>query len=148
MSKVTFFDQACNQVEGFAAMGEHFMRQLGNERSMPGLNSKCQKVVWLQRKKRCTVLKICCSLISFNHFQWVHHQISNSLPNPEKLIPHYTNVSYSFFRFSSPCPTTGGTVSTTCPALRDIPAGAEKRCLIITGRFLFIIYQQTKFYNR
>ena len=38
MSKVTFFDQACNQVEGFAAMGEHFIRQLGNRRGMSGLN--------------------------------------------------------------------------------------------------------------
>ncbi len=28
MSKVTIFDQACNKIEGFVAMGEHFMRQL------------------------------------------------------------------------------------------------------------------------
>ena len=28
MNKVTIFKQACNKVEGFAAMGEHFMRQL------------------------------------------------------------------------------------------------------------------------
>jgi len=28
MNKVTIFKQACNQVEGFAVMGEHFMRQL------------------------------------------------------------------------------------------------------------------------
>ena len=28
MSKVTIFQQACNKVEGFGSMGEHFMRQL------------------------------------------------------------------------------------------------------------------------
>jgi len=28
MSKITIFQQACNRVEGFSAMGEHFMRQL------------------------------------------------------------------------------------------------------------------------
>ncbi len=28
MSKTTIFNQACNNVEGFAGMGEHFMRQL------------------------------------------------------------------------------------------------------------------------
>jgi site-specific recombinase XerD len=36
MSKTTIFNQACNNVEGFAGMGEHFMRQLvinGNSKS-------------------------------------------------------------------------------------------------------------------
>jgi hypothetical protein len=28
MSKITFFQQACNQIEGFSSMSEHFMRQL------------------------------------------------------------------------------------------------------------------------
>ena len=50
MNKVTIFEQACNQVEGFEAMGEYFIRQLGNRRGMSGLNQNCRNLFGCNEK--------------------------------------------------------------------------------------------------